>query len=642
MMFVGYANNGYRLWDEKSSRIVVSRDVIFDEKEPPCKNLRSSTKEMYLRFYESSSEVSDSEETSDESSDDEYESADSEDDAITVDDSDDEESDVGDAPAEQPATPTLRRSERVYGQWVANYERDQQTAATAMNVLEAIPQTISQLSLRDDWPEWKRAIQDELDSLKENKTWTVVKSVPNDFKAINSMWVFSIKDSESVPRYKARLVAKGCSQRFGFDYHETFAPVAKMTTIRTILSIAVVNGMLIHQMDVKTAFLNGKLEEEVYMKLPNDESGERKLCRLNKSIYGLKQASRSWNKRFDEVMKELHFGRLHSDACVYVSDDYALYIVLYVDDILIVGKSSSEIEEVKSELSSRFKMKDLGEVKNFLGLEIKRNIKSKQMKISQKAYVEKVLTRFGMDNCKSIATPMGSDEKWMKNDDPPTEQPFKALLGCLQYLALMSRPDISAAVSILSRFQSCATDRHWSGLKRILRYLQGSKDRYLLYDAHETKTALEGYADADYGNDYEDRKSNSGHVFQVYGNVISWSTKRQPIVSLSSTEAEFISLCSAAKEGIWLSSLLGELGIRTAPFTIYEDNLPCIRIAEEPREHQRSKHIDIKYMFLRELIHEKKLKLEYVPSNEQLADLFTKPLGRQLFERMLDGLNMLD
>lgn len=511
---------------------------------------------------------------------------------------------------------------------------------SANNIPDEIPQTIERLKIREDWPLWKRAIDEELESLKENRTWTVVNGIPSGFKAINSMWLFSIKDGESVPRYKARLVAKGCSQRYGFDYHETFAPVAKMTSIRTILSIAVVKGMLIHQMDVKTAFLNGKLNEEVYMKLPTDESGERVFCRLNRSIYGLKQASRSWNQRFDEVVKKLSFNRLRSDTCVYVSNDVALYIVLYVDDILIAGMDSVRIEEIKQELSQRFRMKDLGEVKTFLGLEIERDFSSKQMKISQKNYVQKILCRFGMENCNSISTPMGPNENWMKNDDPPTEQPYKALLGCLQYLALISRPDISSAVSILSRFQSCATERHWSGLKRVLRYLRGTTELYMLFDAHEDNVALQGYADADFAKQFDDRKSNSGHIFQVFGNMVSWATKRQQTVSLSSTEAEFVSLCNAAKEGIWLSSLLGEMGIATGTFTIYEDNVPCISIAEEPREHQRSKHIDIKYMFLRDMIQAKKLRVKYVPTSEQLADIFTKPLGRQQFEKILEFLRL--
>ena len=622
LTFVGYANNGYRLWDENTKRIVVSRDVIFDEDKSihhiSQKSVDVVDDHVQYQHHELHSRTGDTESSSEE---DESSESDEYDDSVEYQET------VGE-------TQTLRRSKRIYEQ---RQERNKNGNGvySAVNHSDEIPQTIPQLMLRADWLQWQHAIDEELEAMEENNTWTVVDSIPEGFKAINSMWIFGIKDGTPEGRYKARLVAKGCSQRFGIDYHETFAPVAKMVTIRTILSIAVRMSLHIHQMDVKTAFLNGKLEEEVYMRLPCDEKGISRFCRLNRSIYGLKQASRSWNQRFDEVISTLGFSRLKSDACVYVSKNGKYYVVLYVDDILVIGKNLDEIKRIKSELSKAFRMKDLGEVENFLGLEISRNFEIGELKISQKAYIEKILSRFGMQDCKQIATPMDVNAKWMKSEDPETNKPFKALLGCLQYLALMSRPDISVAVSILSRFQSCATDAHWSGLLRILRYLQGSKDIYLLYIADGGDAVLEGYADADFANHLEDRKSNSGNIFKVFGNIVSWCTKRQPTVSLSSTEAELISLCDASKEGIWLSNFLSEIGLTAIPFTIFEDNIPCIRIAEEPREHQRSKHIDIKYMFVREMIQKKKIKIHYIPSRDQIADLFTKPLPRGLFEDLL-------
>lgn len=221
-----------------------------------------------------------------------------------------------------------------------------------------------------------------------------------------------------------------------------------------------------------------------------------------------------------------------------------------------------------------------------------------------------------------------------------TNNPYKALLGCLQYLTLISRPDICFSVSLFSRFQSQPDDNHWSGLKRILRYLQGTKDLGLQYQKNKNDSALSGYADADYANNEDDRRSTSGCMFTVYGNPVSWMSKRQQIVSLSSTEAELIALCYASKEGIWLSNVMSEIGINTTPFTIHEDNIPCIKIAEEPREHQRTKHIDIKYMYIRELINSKKVKLYYIPSENQKADIFTKPLAKTKFDKMLKMIKM--
>lgn len=251
-----------------------------------------------------------------------------------------------------------------------------------------------------------------------------------------------------------------------------------------------------------------------------------------------------------------------------------------------------------------------------------------------------ILERFGMEDCKPVSTPMDPNTKWKSSSsDPPTNQPYKELIGCLQYLALSSRPDISAAVNILSKFQSTASDAHWSGLKRILRYLKGTSRTRIIYRKHLDSATLEGFADADYGNDPDDRKSISGYAFRLFGNLVSWSTKRQPTVSLSSTEAELISLCSATKEGLWLSNFLNELGVENLPIIIHEDNIPCIKFSEEPREHQRMKHIDIKFVFVRDLIKKGILKIKYIPSQEQPADVFTKPLPKSQCQRLF---NLLD
>lgn len=325
------------------------------------------------------------------------------------------------------------------------------------------------------------------------------------------------------------------------------------------------------------------------------------------------------------------FKKLDSDTCLYVSERRGLYIILYVDNVLIFGKDIKEITWVKDNLSKRFKMKDLGEVRNFLGLDIRRDLESGWMILSQERYISKILDKFKMPDCNPVSTPIDAGTKWKKPSGQQTSAPFKALLGCLLYLTLMSRPDITFAVSLFSRFQSNPDDTHWTGLKRILRYLKGTRNLCLVYRRMDTEAPLAGYADADFANDEEDRRSVSGNAFTVYGNLVSWSTKRQQLVSLSSTEAELVSLCAASKEGIWLSKMLCEVGILATPFTMFEDNIPCIKIAEEPRDHQRTKHIDVKYMFIREQIQNKKIILKYVPSENQVADVFTKPLVRTKF-----------
>lgn len=497
---------------------------------------------------------------------------------------------------------------------------------------------MNDLQSRDDWESWREAIAEEFKSLEDNKTWKVVNLLPRDKKAIQSKWVFSIKDDG---RYKARLVAKGCSQRPGFDYVETFAPVVKMESVRTILALANEFGYLVHQMDVKTAFLNGDLDEEIFMQLPKDELGCSKVVKLQKSLYGLKQASRSWNKRFNDEINRLGFVALKSDSCVYQSKDRGLTLVLYVDDILIIGKSISNVKGIKTELGRLFQMKDLQDVKHFLGMEIKRDFQRSRLEISQEQYVEKVLKRFGMSECKPIGTPLDPNARWIKaKADELTSQPFKELLGCVQYLAITSRPDICAAVSALSKHQAAPSDAHWTGLKRILRYLRGTTTTKLVYAKKRDTLVLAGYADADFANDTDDRKSVSGYAFQVYGNLVSWSTKRQQTVSLSSTEAELVSLCTAVKESLWLTNLLNELGVVNTSFTVMEDNIPCIQFAEEPRSHQRMKHLDLKFMFIRDLIRSNKVQLQHIRSEDQPADAFTKGLPRIQHRKLLNTLNV--
>lgn len=284
-------------------------------------------------------------------------------------------------------------------------------------------------------------------------------------------------------------------------------------------------------------------------------------------------------------------------------------------------------------------MKEMGELRFFLGLEIKRDISSQYMEISQAEYLQKVLNKFGMSDSKPVSTPIETKCDFDKNEFL-TEHPYRELIGSLLYLSIVSRPDICVAVNYFGKFQSCPNDKHWIGLKRVLRYLNGTKNARLIFKKHYKSKPLVGYADADFANDNEERKSVSGYLFKVFGNTISWCTKRQPTVSLSSTEAELISLCNAAKEGIWIARLLDELKIPTKPFIIYEDNIPCIRIAEEPREHQRTKHIDIQYMYIRELIKNKEIQLQYLATDKQIADALTKGLPRIKFNEHFKNIGM--
>jgi hypothetical protein len=341
-----------------------------------------------------------------------------------------------------------------------------------------------------------------------------------------------------------------------------------------------------------------------------------------------------WNQKLNDVMINMKFKRAKSDTCLYVSENNKLFVIVYVDDIIIIGKELMEIENLKKGLSENFQMKDLGEIKTFVGLEIERDIQHGTISISQKQYIEKLLYRFGMQDCKPVKTPMVEGSVIGNESKKVTDLPFRELIGALQYLAIMSRPDIAVSVNMLSKYQNSPTDENYSGLKRILRYLRGTTDVKLKFSKNKDELeTLIGYADADFANDIVDRKSISGYVFKLYGNTISWSTKKQPTISLSSTEAELIALCHATKEAVWIKNLLKEIDVNLKSILIMEDNIPCIKIAEEPKEHQRLKHLDIKYLFVRDLIQQGIIKLKYIGSKEQPADMMTKPLGRLLLEK---------
>ena len=639
--FVGYAVNGYRIWDAETKKISHARDVIFNENlfqfEKPVENEKSHESARLDPVVKSNFENMDSREEPREPEDtliepvEIFETRGGNESNNLTEDFQGEAIDcpeVCDSGNGNSLVSVPKRGTRVrvppkrfeYGLMADIVKNDD------------IPQTTHLLRKRDDWPLWETAIQEELESINENNTWTEIDNLPVDRKAVNSKWVFNIKYDNGKPRYKARLVAKGCSQRPGFDYEETFAPVVKITTIRVILSIANYRDYAIHQMDVKCAYLNGNLREEIFMKLPADIDGKIQIVKLNRSLYGLKQSGKCWNDEFSNQVSEMGFRSCSVDPCLYFNKDIEIFMILYVDDILLIGPNTSNIDQIKAKLSEKYKMKDLGPVRKFLNMDIGRIESRKLLWINQEDYIEKILRKYSMENCNPVNIPMDPNITFTENKGPETNFPYRELIGSLQYLTCISRPDISVAVNILSQFQSNPSNEHWMGLKRILRYLNGTKHYRLIYQGN-SKISLEGYADANYAGNSEDRKSTSGYIFQVFGNTISWNTKKQSTISLSSTEAELIALTHASKEALWLSSLLDEIGIESKPVTIFEDNQPCISLVHENRISQRIKHIDIKYLFIRDHIKNDNLKVKWISTENQVADIFTKPLASISFKR---------
>lgn len=644
-IFLGYHSNGYRIWDPKRKKVVVQRDVIIDEsrdtskevpipeKIPADSEIIRITREDEVDDADTAQEVGDSHDTT-------FEDCDE----GTGSESEDEDSAgaVGGS-SDETRTSSRRREPPV---WHRDYDMNCAYAMSATNFVEGFPDTLEEMRKRDDWPLWDAAVKEEMSSHRKNNTWKICK-LPEGRKPVSCKWVFKLKRGENgaADRYKARLVARGFSQRFGYDYSETYAPVARMDTVRTVLAVANQERLKVHQMDVKTAFLNGNLEEEIYMTLPEGLEGEpNDVCRLNRSLYGLKQASRAWNERFHQFVTKLGFRQSENDRCLYVrgEGDQRIILLLYVDDILIVCRNLKDIEKVKKRLAQEFEMSDLGPVGNFLGMCIERDEEKRILRISQRAYLESLLCRFGMESCKPAATPMENRLQLKKGEEANrTSKPYRELVGCLAYVAQCSRPDLCASVNFFSQYQSCPTEEHWNFLKRILRYVQGTLDIVLEFHGSDKAEPFTVYSDSDWGNDVNDRRSITGCVFRVFGGTTAWLTRKQQTVALSSTEAEFVALCTAACEGIWIRRLLEDLGVVIeGPVKYFEDNQSCIKVTEEPRDSRRLKHVDVKFNFVRELVKKKCIDIRYIPSEKQLADIMTKGLASTAFNRLRGGIGL--
>lgn len=482
-----------------------------------------------------------------------------------------------------------------------------------------------------DRKNWIQGIENELEALKRNNTW-IETDLPEGQKSIDTKWVFKIKNDNGKMIYKARLVARGFKQDEKFDHSEIYAPVAKLPTLRVLLAIASKFDLDIQQMDVKSAFLNGNIEEEVYLKKPKGMEDDGKVLKLCRSIYGLKKSPRYWNKKFDNFMIQEGFCRSKSDYCLYFKKDIKFYVLLYVDDIILISEDSSEIEKLKNALKENFDMKDMNGVTKYLGINI--NVKEDCIELDQEDYLRSILKKYNMENCKPVSTPIEPGLKIEKKapEDKELVTKCRQLIGSLMYAMLGTRPDICFAVSYLSRFQDCANEDVWKGLKRILRYVKGTIGLKLIFKKGED-IPLVGFTDADWGGDQHDRKSTSGYIMMVYGCTVSWSSTKQQCVSLSSTEAEYIALAKGISEGCWIKNLMCEINLKCNKIEFFEDNQSAIHISKNPEQHKRMKHVDLKYHFVRDKVEQGIVNLKYIPTDNQLADICTKPLARIKFEK---------
>lgn len=487
--------------------------------------------------------------------------------------------------------------------------------------------------------------------MREKGTWEIVER-PSKIKVVGSKWVYKLKWSpnKSEVKFKSRLVAQGFSQEYGVNYYETYSPVVKNSAVRMLLAVAVKCKLKVEQIDIKNAYVNSDLKEDVYVEQPQGfESGDRSkyVLKLKKSLYGLKQSGAVWNKCLNELLvHKLKFKRAKTDPCVYIRGSKMNEIVIlavYVDDVLIFSRNQIEIDRIKSEINNAFEIDNIGDVKKVIGMEV--SCEGDKIRIYQRSMITDLLKCANMNECNSVKSPMEPALKLEKcNGNCSMEErvdgtEFRSIIGKLNYVASTTRPDLTFSVSFLSQFNLCPHKEHMMAVKRVLRYLKGTTTFGIEYVADEP--SLEAYADADWAGCVVDRRSYTGYVILMSGGAVAWEAKKQPTVALSSTEAEYMALTSAIKEVKYLANLMDELGLSTTfglntPI-LYCDNKGAICIAENQGYSARTKHIDVRHHFIREAIEMKIIKLEYVASSENYADIFTKSLGHIIFNKLKDG-----
>ena len=585
-IFIGYAQNSsaYRFLVYKSeipdihkNTIMESRNASFFEHVFPCKFEEGPS--LCKRTFETMNEDSQNQEQ-------------------------EQEEEVEDEPRRSKRI----RTEKSFGPNFLTYmlESEPQSYKEAMNSLEG--------SL------WKEAIKSEIDSILQNHMWELV-DLPPSSKPLGYKWIFKrkMKTDGTINKYKARLVIKGYKQKEGLDYFDTYSPVTRITSIRMVLAIAALRNLEIHQMDVKTAFLNGDLDEEIYLEQPEGfvaPGQEKKVCKLVKSLYGLKQAPKQWHQKFDSVVLANGFKINECDKCIYIKNTVNGYVILflYVDDMLIVGSDDEMIKSTNALLSTRFDMKDTGLADVILGVKILRT--SDGLVLSQSHYVDKILDKFSNDDSGVARTPIDVNFHMSKNRGESVSQlEYSRVIGSLMYLMSCTRPDIAYAVSKLSRYTSNPNGDHWKGIVRVLRYLRYTRD----YGLHYTRypAVLEGYSDANWISDVKNSKSTSGYVFTLAGAAISWKSSKQTVISRSTMESEFIPLDKCGEEAEWLRNFLEDIPRWPKPVTaisIHCDSQSAIGRAQNVMYNGKSRHIRRRHNTIRQLISTGVISVDYVKS----------------------------
>jgi transposase InsO family protein len=637
-IFLGVSEESkvYRLYNPVSKKIIISRDVIFAETEKWKWNEVSHSEEFEMEDGENSNDASDrAEET-------------------VIEDQIDQNNDQAIPEIEEhigsSSTSNLNQGRaRRPPAWHSDFDTSLVDDEDSMNLVmfgPCVSKDPTNFEEASKSKVWKEAMNKEIEAIERNKTWELT-DLPDKSKVIGVKWIYKTKMNEKgeVEKYKARLVAKGYAQRYGTDYKEVFAPVARWDTIRSLLATAALKGWDVFQLDVKSAFLHGELTETVYVEQPLGyviKGREEQVYKLHKALYGLKQAPRAWYSKIEQYFIREGFVKYPHEATLFVKKDDKqnwLIITLYVDDLIFTGNDSILFQKFKRSMMNTFDMTDLGKMRYFLGIEVIQN--DQGIFICQEKYAKEILERFNIEKSNSVCSPIVTGTKLSKHDESDEVDPtqFKQMVGSLMYLTA-TRPDLMFAVNLIARFMEHPVETHLMAAKRIMRYIRGTLKLGILYKRGK-QAELIAYSDSDYGGDVDDRKSTSGYVFMLGFGAVSWSSRKQPIVTLSTIEAEFIAAAYCVCQGIWLKRILECIGLKQSKcLTVFCDNSSTIKLSKNPVLHGRSKHIDIRFHFLRNLSCDGDIELVHCASQEQLADIMTKALKLDVFEKLRERLGV--
>ncbi|KAG5666630.1 hypothetical protein PVAND_014646 [Polypedilum vanderplanki] len=516
----------------------------------------------------------------------------------------------------------VRRSGRVTAGKLPSHLKDYELYQVLSTNSE--PRTYKQAIQSEDKDKWIAAMDQEIKSLCDNDAWCLV-DLPVGRKAVGSKWVFKRKENQDghIIEYKARLVAQGYSQKYGEDYDEVFAPVTRSSTFRLLLAVSGRRKYYVKQFDIKTAFLNGELKEEIYLKQPPGYEINDQVLRLKKSLYGLKQAARVWNQTIHQVLIEDGFIQSQADMCFYIKNlsDKSCYLIIHVDDILIAGSDLEIISQTQAKLN---------EEGNFF--------------INQENYIKKIVSGASLSDAKPSRIPL--DVGYYKLEDEvllEDNKEYRKLIGMLLYVSTNSRPDISSSVSILSQKVVSPSRTDLNEVKRIIRYLNSTRSLSLRLSTQDQNEVIKFYSDANWAEDRRDRKSNSGHIGFVFGGAVSWACRKQVSVSLSSTEAEYIALTEATQEILWLKNLCEDFKINIKfPIEVKADNHSAIKMVDSHKFSNATKHIATRYHFIKEVKEKGVIQIKYVPAEDNIADMLTKALGAVKLKQLREAAGVIN